>query len=127
MDTTVSAPRCMLPSTSRPSTPLSISLASSASEPATYNASIGKTLRPRSTVRSTRPTPPFCDIFANERRLCFLIFHGLPILNITVISMAATALATHDTPFAEPVKGATLQLFGFAEAISIRLTCGSHS
>ncbi|KAL5220282.1 hypothetical protein ABZP36_024995 [Zizania latifolia] len=58
-------------------------------------------------------------VFASERRLCFLIFHDLPISNITVTSMAATALATHDTPFAEAVKGAALQLFGFAEAISI--------
>ncbi|EAZ07217.1 hypothetical protein OsI_29462 [Oryza sativa Indica Group] len=55
-------------------------------------------------------------VFASERRLCFLIFHDLPISNITV---TAAAPATHDTPFAEAVKGAALQLFGFAEAISI--------
>ncbi|KAG8047602.1 hypothetical protein GUJ93_ZPchr0008g11615 [Zizania palustris] len=58
-------------------------------------------------------------VFASERRLCFLIFHDLPISNMTVTSMPATALTTHDTPFAEAVKGAALQLFGFAEAISI--------
>ncbi|KAL5232462.1 hypothetical protein ABZP36_031238 [Zizania latifolia] len=58
-------------------------------------------------------------VFASERRLCFLIFHDLPISNITVTSIAAPAPATHDTPFAEAVKGAALQLFGFAEAISI--------
>jgi exocyst complex component 7 len=51
-------------------------------------------------------------VFASERRLCFHIFHDLPI-------SAASAPATHDTPFAEAVKGAALQLFGFAEAISI--------
>ncbi|XP_040382836.1 exocyst complex component EXO70B1-like [Oryza brachyantha] len=59
-------------------------------------------------------------VFASERRLCFLIFHDLPISNITVTAAAtAAAPATHDTPFAEAVKGAALQLFGFAEAISI--------
>uniref|UniRef100_A0A0D9X8K2 Exocyst subunit Exo70 family protein n=1 Tax=Leersia perrieri TaxID=77586 RepID=A0A0D9X8K2_9ORYZ len=57
-------------------------------------------------------------VFASERRLCFLIFHDLPISNLT-LSSAAGAGATHDTPFAEAVKGAALQLFGFAEAISI--------
>jgi exocyst complex component 7 len=51
-------------------------------------------------------------VFTSERRLCFHIFHDLPI-------SAASAPATHDTPFTEAVKGATLQLFGFAEAISI--------
>jgi exocyst complex component 7 len=51
-------------------------------------------------------------VFASERRLCFHIFHDLPI-------SAASAPATHDTPFAEAIKGAALQLFGFAEAISI--------
>jgi exocyst complex component 7 len=51
-------------------------------------------------------------VFASERRLCFHIFHDLPI-------SAASAPAMHDTPFAEAVKGAALQLFGFAEAISI--------
>ncbi|KAL6858766.1 hypothetical protein ACP4OV_017768 [Aristida adscensionis] len=57
-------------------------------------------------------------VFASERRLCFHIFHDLPISS-TTISAAAAAPATHDTPFAEAVKGAALQLFGFAEAISI--------
>jgi exocyst complex component 7 len=51
-------------------------------------------------------------VFASERRLCFHIFHDLPI-------SAASVPATHDTPFAEAVKGAALQLFGFAEAINI--------
>jgi exocyst complex component 7 len=53
-------------------------------------------------------------IFASERRLCFLIFDDLPLFNSTT-----ALLATHDAPFAEAVKGAALQLFGFAEAISI--------
>ena len=52
-------------------------------------------------------------VFASERRLSFHIFHDLPISNV------AAAPATHDTPFVEAVKGAALQLFGFAEAISI--------
>ncbi|KAG2584294.1 exocyst complex component EXO70B1-like [Panicum virgatum] len=56
-------------------------------------------------------------VFASERRLCFHIFHDLPISSTTI--SAAAAPATHDTPFAEAVKGAALQLFGFAEAISI--------
>ena len=56
-------------------------------------------------------------VFASERRLCFHIFHDLPISSATI--SAASAPATHDTPFAEAVKGAALQLFGFAEAISI--------
>jgi hypothetical protein len=56
-------------------------------------------------------------VFASERRLCFHIFHDLPISSSTI--SAAAAPATHDTPFAEAVKGAALQLFGFAEAISI--------
>ncbi|XP_062196323.1 exocyst complex component EXO70B1-like [Phragmites australis] len=55
-------------------------------------------------------------VFASERRLCFHIFHDLPISSNTI---SAAAPATHDTPFAEAVKGAALQLFGFAEAISI--------
>uniref|UniRef100_A0A0E0M1P5 Exocyst subunit Exo70 family protein n=1 Tax=Oryza punctata TaxID=4537 RepID=A0A0E0M1P5_ORYPU len=56
-------------------------------------------------------------VFASERRLCFLIFHDLPLSSSTISTAAATA--THDAPFAEAVKGAALQLFGFAEAISI--------
>ncbi|CAD6265285.1 unnamed protein product [Miscanthus lutarioriparius] len=56
-------------------------------------------------------------VFASERRLCFHIFHDLPISSATIST--ASAPATHDTPFAEAVKGAALQLFGFAEAISI--------
>ncbi|KAL6846201.1 hypothetical protein ACP4OV_023649 [Aristida adscensionis] len=55
-------------------------------------------------------------VFASERRLCFLIFRDLPLFNSTTIT---TALGTHDVPFAEAVKGAALQLFSFAEAISI--------
>ncbi|CAO2202093.1 unnamed protein product [Urochloa humidicola] len=58
-------------------------------------------------------------VFASERRLCFHIFHDLPISSTTISASAAAAPATHDTPFAEAVKGAALQLFGFAEAISI--------
>jgi exocyst complex component 7 len=54
-------------------------------------------------------------VFASERRLCFHVFHDLPISSNAI----SAAPATHDTPFAEAVKGATLQLFGFAEAISI--------
>ncbi|CAD6224868.1 unnamed protein product [Miscanthus lutarioriparius] len=53
-------------------------------------------------------------VFASERRLCFHIFHDLPLCTST-----ATATAADDAPFAEVVKGAALQLFGFAEAISI--------
>ncbi|OAY81171.1 Exocyst complex component EXO70A1 [Ananas comosus] len=41
-------------------------------------------------------------VFASERRLCELVFEGRA-----------------DAPFGEAVKGAALQLFGFAEAISI--------
>ncbi|OEL20316.1 Exocyst complex component EXO70B1 [Dichanthelium oligosanthes] len=55
-------------------------------------------------------------VFASERRLCFHIFHDLPLCNSTA---ATAAVTTHDAPFAEAVKGAALQLFGFAEAISI--------
>ncbi|KAF8695400.1 hypothetical protein HU200_037633 [Digitaria exilis] len=55
-------------------------------------------------------------VFASERRLCFHIFHDLPLCTSTATTAAATS---HDTPFAEAVKGAALQLFGFAEAISI--------
>ncbi|KAF8657816.1 hypothetical protein HU200_059978 [Digitaria exilis] len=55
-------------------------------------------------------------VFASERRLCFHIFHDLPLCGSTAATAAATS---HDTPFAEAVKGAALQLFGFAEAISI--------
>ncbi|CAD5184239.1 exocyst complex component EXO70A1 [Musa acuminata AAA Group] len=44
-------------------------------------------------------------IFASERRLCEHIFEGLGIAD--------------DAPFIETVKGASIQLFGFAEAISI--------
>ncbi|CAL5001777.1 unnamed protein product [Urochloa decumbens] len=58
-------------------------------------------------------------VFASERRLCFHIFHDLPISSTTISASAAAAPATHDAPFAEAVKGAALQLFGFAEAISI--------
>ncbi|OEL22513.1 Exocyst complex component EXO70B1 [Dichanthelium oligosanthes] len=54
-------------------------------------------------------------VFASERRLCFHIFADLPLCDST----AAAAVANHDAPFAEAVKGAALQLFGFAEAISI--------
>ncbi|XP_042399562.1 exocyst complex component EXO70B1-like isoform X2 [Zingiber officinale] len=44
-------------------------------------------------------------VFASERRLCERIFDGLGIAD--------------DAPFTETVKGAAIQLFGFAEAISI--------
>ncbi|CAL9196804.1 exocyst complex component EXO70A1-like [Musa acuminata AAA Group] len=44
-------------------------------------------------------------IFASERRLCEHIFEGLGIAD--------------DAPFIETVKGASIQFFGFAEAISI--------
>ncbi|KAL6656073.1 hypothetical protein ACP70R_006899 [Stipagrostis hirtigluma subsp. patula] len=57
-------------------------------------------------------------VFASERRLCFLIFHDLPLFNNSTTS-PTPALATHDAPFAEAVKGAALQLFSFAEAISL--------
>ncbi|CAN6210776.1 unnamed protein product [Urochloa humidicola] len=56
-------------------------------------------------------------VFASERRLCFHIFHDLPLCSSA--ATAAAAATTHDAPFAEAVKGAALQLFGFAEAISI--------
>jgi exocyst complex protein 7 len=55
-------------------------------------------------------------VFASERRLCFHIFHDLPLCSSNATSTGGT---THDAPFAEAVKGAALQLFGFAEAISI--------
>ncbi|WOL06532.1 hypothetical protein Cni_G15266 [Canna indica] len=44
-------------------------------------------------------------VFASERRLCERIFDGLGVAD--------------DAPFTETVKGAAIQLFGFAEAISI--------
>ncbi|XP_074560950.1 exocyst complex component EXO70B1-like [Curcuma longa] len=44
-------------------------------------------------------------VFASERRLCERIFEGRGIAD--------------DAPFTETVKGAAIQLFGFAEAISI--------
>ncbi|RRT68397.1 hypothetical protein B296_00038340 [Ensete ventricosum] len=44
-------------------------------------------------------------VFSSERRLCERVFDGLGI--------------TDDAPFTETVKGAAIQLFGFAEAISI--------
>ncbi|KAL6907793.1 hypothetical protein ACP4OV_001963 [Aristida adscensionis] len=50
-------------------------------------------------------------VFASERRLCFHVYHGFP--------TSGVAIAAHDTAFAEAVKDAALQLFGFAEAISI--------
>ncbi|CAN6196069.1 unnamed protein product [Urochloa humidicola] len=53
-------------------------------------------------------------VFASERHLCFHIFHDLP-----PCRFAAAGATTHDAPFAEAVKGAALQLFGFVEAISI--------
>uniref|UniRef100_J3MXT9 Exocyst subunit Exo70 family protein n=1 Tax=Oryza brachyantha TaxID=4533 RepID=J3MXT9_ORYBR len=56
-------------------------------------------------------------VLASERRLCFLIFHDLPLSSST--NTTAAAGSSHDAPFAEAVKGAALQLFGFAEAISI--------
>ncbi|CAL5088155.1 unnamed protein product [Urochloa decumbens] len=56
-------------------------------------------------------------VFASERRLCFHIFHDLPLCSSA--GAGAAAAPTHDAPFAEVVKGAALQLFGFAEAISI--------
>ncbi|KAM3257525.1 hypothetical protein ACQJBY_049684 [Aegilops geniculata] len=56
-------------------------------------------------------------VFASERRLCFLIFHDLPVSNPTIATPAPTT--TPAAPFVETVKGAALQLFGFAEAISI--------
>ncbi|KAG8056878.1 hypothetical protein GUJ93_ZPchr0002g23921 [Zizania palustris] len=56
-------------------------------------------------------------VFASERRLCFLIYHDLPLSGSTISTAAGTT--THDAPFVEAVKGAALQLFGFAEAISI--------
>ncbi|KAF7058904.1 hypothetical protein CFC21_065877 [Triticum aestivum] len=56
-------------------------------------------------------------VFASERRLCFLIFHDLPVSNPTIATPAPTT--TSAAPFVETVKGAALQLFGFAEAISI--------
>ncbi|KAM3275358.1 hypothetical protein ACQJBY_043986 [Aegilops geniculata] len=56
-------------------------------------------------------------VFASERRLCFLIFHDLPVSNPTIAIPAPTT--TPAAPFVETVKGAALQLFGFAEAISI--------
>ncbi|KAF7065545.1 hypothetical protein CFC21_071641 [Triticum aestivum] len=56
-------------------------------------------------------------VFASERRLCFLIFHDLPLSNPTIATPAPTT--TPAAPFVETVKGAALQLFGFAEAISI--------
>jgi exocyst complex component 7 len=55
-------------------------------------------------------------VFASERRLCFHIFHDLPLRTSTATAAYAT---NQDAPFAEAVKGAALQLFGFAEAISI--------
>ncbi|XP_024310876.1 exocyst complex component EXO70A1 isoform X1 [Brachypodium distachyon] len=54
-------------------------------------------------------------VFSSERRLCFLIFHDLPLSNPN----SPITSPNPTTPFAETVKGATLQLFGFAEAISI--------
>ncbi|KMZ73230.1 exocyst subunit exo70 family protein D3 [Zostera marina] len=50
-------------------------------------------------------------IFASERRLCDLIFEGL--------LLAVDDGFGPEIPFAETVKGPALQLFGFAEAISI--------
>ncbi|THU47209.1 hypothetical protein C4D60_Mb09t13110 [Musa balbisiana] len=44
-------------------------------------------------------------VFSSERRLCERVFDGLGI--------------TDDAPFTETVRGAAIQLFGFAEAISI--------
>ncbi|OEL19055.1 hypothetical protein BAE44_0019926 [Dichanthelium oligosanthes] len=41
-------------------------------------------------------------VFASERRLCFHIFHDLPLCNSTA---ATAAVITHDAPFVEAVKG----------------------
>ncbi|ONM22177.1 Exocyst complex component EXO70B1 [Zea mays] len=58
-------------------------------------------------------------VFASERCLCLHIFNDLPLRTSTATAAAAAAPTNHDAPFAEAVKGAALQLFGFAEAISI--------
>jgi len=58
-----------------------------------------------------------CGLFASEHRLCFHIFHDLPISSSTVSATAAPA--RHDIPFAKAIKGAALQLFSFAETICI--------
>ena len=69
-------------------------------------------------IRAARAAVP--RVFASERRLCFNIFRDLPLCDSAAAAATATAaVATHDAPFAEAVKGAALQLFGFAEAISI--------
>ncbi|KAM0895056.1 hypothetical protein ACQ4PT_024076 [Festuca glaucescens] len=67
----------------------------------------------RSWIRAARAIVR--GVFASERRLCFLVFHGLQFSNSTTTTPAPTTTA----PFTETVKGAALQLFGFAEAISI--------
>ncbi|KAG2635247.1 exocyst complex component EXO70A1-like [Panicum virgatum] len=73
-------------------------------------------------IRAARAAVP--RVFASERRLCFNIFRDLPLCDsaaaaTATAAAAAAAAATHDAPFAEAVKGGALQLFGFAEAISI--------
>ncbi|RLN34901.1 exocyst complex component EXO70B1 [Panicum miliaceum] len=68
-------------------------------------------------IRAARTAVP--RVFASERRLCFNIFRDLPLCDSAAAATATAAVATHDAPFAEAVKGAALQLFGFAEAISI--------
>ncbi|PUZ70842.1 hypothetical protein GQ55_2G267800 [Panicum hallii var. hallii] len=68
-------------------------------------------------IRAARAAVP--RVFASERRLCFNIFRDLPLCDSAAAATATAAVATHDAPFTEAVKGAALQLFGFAEAISI--------
>ncbi|CAM0951515.1 unnamed protein product [Alopecurus aequalis] len=70
----------------------------------------------RSWIRAARAI--IRGVFASERRLCFLVFHDLPLSSSTITTTAPTT-TTPAAPFAETVKGAALQLFGFAEAISI--------
>lgn len=53
------------------------------------------------------------DYFATKSCLCFHIFHDLLISNTTII--AASVLATHDTPFYKADNDALLQLFDFAD------------
>ncbi|KAK1631079.1 hypothetical protein QYE76_005394 [Lolium multiflorum] len=58
-------------------------------------------------------------VFASERRLCFLVFHGLHLSANPTTTTTPAPTTTPSAPFTETVKGAALQLFGFAEAISI--------
>ncbi|PWZ25864.1 Exocyst complex component EXO70B1 [Zea mays] len=112
--------------------------ASSADEDDSVSSSIGRRSTAYRSLRSIReidllPDDAVADLRAIASRMaatghgreCAQVYASIrkPAVDASLrrlgVKRLSIAPATHDTPFAEAVKGAALQLFGFAEAISI--------